>query len=212
VLGIRDRGIQGPVADAGLPLTSVDPLSDHRCLPGRRIRLVRWTAIMLLAECGADMSVFRTASHLASWSGICPDNNTSGGKNRSGDPPTPPRGLRAPTLPPTTPTSVVAGACQKPDATTYPSPTGMSSATSRLHRARPRLAQRRRSTRTPHPTPRPPTPTTRPHRHRATRAGKQRAYGPKLPACHLIHTSASRPCDNAIGSQADKPCVTSRTE
>jgi transposase len=30
------------------------------------------------------MSVFRTAAHLASWAGICPGNNTSGGKNRSG--------------------------------------------------------------------------------------------------------------------------------
>jgi transposase len=49
-------------------------------IPGIRER----TAIMLLAECGADMSVFRTAGHLASWAGICPGNNTSGGKNRSG--------------------------------------------------------------------------------------------------------------------------------
>lgn len=42
------------------------------------------TAIMLLAECGADMSVFRTAARLASWAGICPGNNASGGKSRSG--------------------------------------------------------------------------------------------------------------------------------
>jgi len=43
-------------------------------IPGVSVR----TAIMLLAECGADMSVFRTAAHLASWAGICPGNNISG--------------------------------------------------------------------------------------------------------------------------------------
>lgn len=51
-----------------------------RTIPGVSVR----TAIMLLAECGADMSVFRTAAHLASWAGICPGNNISGGKSRSG--------------------------------------------------------------------------------------------------------------------------------
>ena len=30
------------------------------------------------------MSVFPTAAHLASWAGICPGNNASGGKARSG--------------------------------------------------------------------------------------------------------------------------------
>ena len=49
-------------------------------IPGVSVR----TAIMLLAECGADMSVFRTAAHLASWVGICPGNNISGGKSRTG--------------------------------------------------------------------------------------------------------------------------------
>jgi hypothetical protein len=42
------------------------------------------TAIMLLAECGADISVSPTAAHLASWAGICPGNNSSGGRPRSG--------------------------------------------------------------------------------------------------------------------------------
>lgn len=41
-------------------------------------------AAMLLVEMGADMSVFGSAERLASWVGICPGNNESAGKRKSG--------------------------------------------------------------------------------------------------------------------------------
>jgi len=41
-------------------------------------------AAMLLVEIGADMGVFGSAERLASWVGICPGNNESAGKRKSG--------------------------------------------------------------------------------------------------------------------------------
>jgi transposase len=41
------------------------------------------SAALLIAEIGADMSVFDSAKHLASWAGLTPANNESAGKKKS---------------------------------------------------------------------------------------------------------------------------------
>lgn len=42
-----------------------------------------FTAIRILAEIGADMSVFETSKHLCSWAGLTPQNAESAGKKKT---------------------------------------------------------------------------------------------------------------------------------
>jgi transposase len=49
-------------------------------LPG----VARRTAESLIAEVGVDMRQFPSDRHLASWAGLCPGNNESAGKHKSG--------------------------------------------------------------------------------------------------------------------------------
>jgi len=51
-----------------------------KTIPGVKQRM----AEVILAEIGADMSRFPTHRHLASWAGLCPGNNESAGKRKSG--------------------------------------------------------------------------------------------------------------------------------
>ena len=57
-----------------------EPLALLETIPG----VGRATAEVLLAETEGDMRHFPTAHHLASWVGICPGNNESAGKRRTG--------------------------------------------------------------------------------------------------------------------------------
>jgi transposase len=46
---------------------------------------VDWTlAAVIIAELGVDMKVFGSSSQAASWTGVCPGNNESAGKRKSG--------------------------------------------------------------------------------------------------------------------------------
>jgi transposase len=58
-----------------------EPAVELLCtIPG----IQRRTAEVIIAETGGDMSAFPTAKHLASWAGVCPGNDESAGKRRSG--------------------------------------------------------------------------------------------------------------------------------
>lgn len=62
------------------PLTWVEAVALLDTIPGVNQR----TAEKMLAEMGVDMSRFPTAGHLATWAGLAPGNNQSGGKRYSG--------------------------------------------------------------------------------------------------------------------------------
>jgi transposase len=70
-LGARVEEVLAPFAEAAERLTTI-PGVDRR------------TAEVMVAEVGTDMGRFPTAGHLASWAGMCPGNNESAGKRKSG--------------------------------------------------------------------------------------------------------------------------------
>jgi transposase len=59
---------------------SAEAVERLRTIPGVNQRI----AETVLAEVGTRMEQFPTAGHLASWAGMCPGNNESAGKRRSG--------------------------------------------------------------------------------------------------------------------------------
>jgi transposase len=72
-LGVLEHRIQEKLKPYAAELTLLDEM------PG-----VDWKlAAGIIAGMGVDMSVFGNVSQLASWAGICPGNNESGGKRKS---------------------------------------------------------------------------------------------------------------------------------
>jgi transposase len=70
--------LSGAIEQQIAPLaTAVELL---RTIPGIQQRV----AEVIIAETGGDMTAFPTAKHLASWAGLCPGNDESAGKRRSG--------------------------------------------------------------------------------------------------------------------------------
>jgi transposase len=78
-LDFLDRNIEGLGTEIEKRLeTSASAVNLLRGIPG----VERRTAEAVIAEIGLDMTRFPTAGHLASWAGVCPGNNESGGKHR----------------------------------------------------------------------------------------------------------------------------------
>jgi transposase len=66
------------IDEASLPFAR--PIELLATIPGISER----AAQVIISEIGVDMARFPTAAHLASWAGLCPGNNESAGKHRSG--------------------------------------------------------------------------------------------------------------------------------
>jgi transposase len=63
----------------------IAPFSEEVALLSTIPGVGRRTAETLIAEMGVDMSRFPSSAHLASWAGMCPGNDESAGKRRSGN-------------------------------------------------------------------------------------------------------------------------------
>lgn len=77
-LAAEEARLSARVDELMIPFTTARDLLIT--IPGMQHR----TAEIVIAEIGVDMSRFPTPQHLASWAGVCPGNNMSAGKHRSG--------------------------------------------------------------------------------------------------------------------------------
>lgn len=60
------------------------PVNEKVCLVDSIPGVGEHSAQVIIAEIGTNMDQFPTAAHLASWAGLCPGNNESAGKRKSG--------------------------------------------------------------------------------------------------------------------------------
>ena len=73
-------------------VAKLDERIDNKLAPYREhhIRLAqipgvdRVLAAVMISELGTNMTVFKSAGHLAAWAGVCPGNNESAGKKKKG--------------------------------------------------------------------------------------------------------------------------------
>jgi transposase len=76
-----DASLERLSAEIGERLRPFEPALERlQTIPG----VGRRTAEVVLAEISTDLTRFSTARHLASWAGLCPGNDESAGKRRSG--------------------------------------------------------------------------------------------------------------------------------
>lgn len=76
-----DEQIGVITAEIDRQLTPFDPvIARLTTIPG----VARQSAVTILVETSGDMAHFPTAGHLCSWAGMCPGQNESAGKRRSG--------------------------------------------------------------------------------------------------------------------------------
>jgi transposase len=81
----QEEQLEGLIAQYGARIEEVmTPFTEAtarlRRIPGIGAR----AAEVIVAEIGTDMAKFPTAGHLCSWAGLCPGNDQSAGKHRSG--------------------------------------------------------------------------------------------------------------------------------
>jgi len=78
--GVDADGTTGPDAGTGPDAAALPAVARLAEIPGVSPDLAR----SIIAETGLDMTRFRTAAHLVSWAGLCPQARQSGPRTRSG--------------------------------------------------------------------------------------------------------------------------------